>query len=92
MVNTSMRIHEIILESSFHGRTCKKNCEGHSAGYQWGMRHKGKSACDSHSDSFVAGCEIANKQIHTNTITKPRIRSDRSRYVPARVAKKKTRM
>lgn len=84
-----MKINEIILEASFHGRTCKKDCDGHAAGYRWGMQFKGTSSCDSYSPSFTTGCEIANKQIRTNTVSKPRIRSNKSIYVPARVHKKR---
>lgn len=86
-----MKIKEIITELSFHGRKCVKDCQGHAAGYAWGMRHKGESSCTSNSPSFARGCEIANDQIHKNRIIKPRIRGDQNRYVSARIAKKKNK-
>ena len=85
-----MRVNELITELSFHGRKCTQDCSGHAAGYSWGMRHKGTGSCNSGSPSFSRGCEIANDQIKNNRIVKPRIRGDQERYIPARIAKKKS--
>ena len=56
-----MRISEL-LEATFQGHVCTKDCRGHNAGYQWALKHSNKE-CDAKSSSFKAGCEIAKKQV-----------------------------
>jgi hypothetical protein len=67
-----MRINEILFELNFQGRKCKKNCQGHMAGYTW-SRKRDSAKCDTPSDSFNAGCEIAKREKRGGLISPPKI-------------------
>lgn len=56
-----MRISELI-EATFQGEPCTRDCSGHSAGYKWAMKNANKN-CDSKNKSFSSGCNIAKTQI-----------------------------
>lgn len=57
-----MLIREILSELTFMGSPCTKDCSGHKAGYEWGIRHKGRTA-KSWSNSFNNGTDIAKQKI-----------------------------
>ena len=64
-----MRISEL-LEATFQGQTCTKDCSGHNAGYQWAKKHPNRG-CDAKSSSFKAGCEIVKAQTANKQAKKP---------------------
>jgi hypothetical protein len=56
-----MLIREVLVELSFMGSPCTKDCSGHKAGYKWSLDHGGRTA-NSHSNSFNNGTNIAAAQ------------------------------
>ena len=71
----------ILNELTFGGSRCTKDCSGHKAGYRWALR-KGASNCNSHSQSFNNGCNIAAKQRQAGTIRMPKVRDERGKFAP----------
>jgi hypothetical protein len=67
-----MRINELLVELSFQGEPCTKDCSGHSAGYNWAIKHMDKD-CSSKNPSFTSGCNVAKKQAANKAIKKPEI-------------------
>ena len=57
-----MLIREILSELTFMGSPCTKDCSGHKAGYEWGIKRRGKIA-NSWSNSFNNGTTIASQKI-----------------------------
>lgn len=59
-----MKIRELLSEITFYGRTCTKDCSGHSAGHAWAIsKNINKVAdCASASTSFTGGCQVAVAQ------------------------------
>lgn len=74
-----MLINEIINELSFAGSRCTKDCSGHKAGYRWAMR-RGANKCNSRSQSFNNGCNIASNQMQAGVIKTPKVRDDRGKF------------
>jgi hypothetical protein len=46
-------------KNTFHGDTCKDDCSGHEAGYDWAEDHDitDPDDCGGKSESFIEGCE-----------------------------------
>lgn len=66
-----MRINELILELSFQGSPCTKDCSGHKAGYAWAQKHPMTPAASS-SPSFNKGAAIAVNQSKPGKLRKPK--------------------
>lgn len=76
-----MRIFEILSELTFQGSRCTKDCGGHGAGYAWAKQRGAGAACNSHSQSFNNGCEIAKRQAQQGgKMVRPKIRDVRGRF------------
>lgn len=56
-----MKIKEII-EASFMGRPCTKDCSGHRAGWEWEQKNQTNQKQQTPSTSFNNGTEIAVSQ------------------------------
>ncbi len=78
-----MRIKELI-EATFQGEPCTRDCSGHDAGYRWAMKNADKN-CGSRSPSFSAGCNVAKKQIANKTVKKPVVAKDQDSEQPNQV-------
>lgn len=67
VIDTGTHIHldENLMELTFHGSQCTKDCSGHRAGYAWSQARGGVSA-NSHSPSFNKGAEIGTRIIALN--------------------------
>jgi len=76
-----MKINEVLVELSFHGRTCTKDCSGHMAGYAWAKQHPGAVPA-SHSNSFNNGAEVHADQVKANKITRPKVRNAQGKFAP----------
>lgn len=83
-----MKIRELLSEITFYGRTCTKDCSGHSAGHAWaGANNISKvKDCASSSKSFTGGCQVAvaqkqlsSQQRNTN-VPQARLRSPSGRF------------
>lgn len=57
-----MKLHELLNELSFFGRTCTKDCSGHKAGWEWERKHNTQQRAGTPSNSFNNGTEIAVSQ------------------------------
>lgn len=52
-----MKLSDLLLELTFMGSECTKDCSGHKAGYNWGK--KKRRLANSHSPSFNKGAALA---------------------------------
>ena len=75
-----MRISELLVELSFQGHTCTKDCSGHAAGYRYALQHKLAAPTQTPSRSFDSGTGIAADQIKTNKIVRPKVRDPKGRF------------
>lgn len=57
-----MRADEFIVELSFYGRTCTKDCSGHRAGWEWERKHQTNVKQATPSPSFNNGTDVAISQ------------------------------
>ena len=57
-----MKLHELLNELSFYGRTCTKDCSGHKAGWEWERKHQTNQQSQTPSPSFNNGTDIAISQ------------------------------
>ena len=63
---THNHLDENLMELTFHGSTCTKDCSGHRAGYQWSLNRGGVQNPQSASQSFVNGSNIGHRMVQTN--------------------------
>lgn len=64
-----MRIAELLTELSFMGRTCTKDCSGHQAGYEYGLRNGLKAPTNTASKSFDSGTDLAVIGLKSKKVT-----------------------
>jgi len=81
-----MRINELILELSFQGSPCTKDCSGHMAGYNWAQKHPMTPAA-SPSKSFNNGAGIAANQSKPGV--RPKIRNAQGKFASHPIVKPK---
>jgi hypothetical protein len=62
---THTHLDENLMELTFHGSQCTKDCSGHKAGYAWSQA-RGGVAANSHSPSFNKGADIGTRIIALN--------------------------
>ncbi len=75
-----MRISELLVELSFQGHTCTKDCSGHAAGYRYAIKNKMTAPTQTPSRSFDSGTGIAADQIQNNKIVRPKVRDPKGRF------------
>lgn len=75
-----MRIHELLVELSFQGSLCTKDCSGHAAGYQWAMKNQKAPMGASTSPSFNSGSAVATRQLQTGKTIRPKIRNAQGKF------------
>lgn len=75
-----MKITELLVELSFQGHTCTKDCSGHAAGYKYAIQHKMDAPTETPSRSFDSGTGIAADQIKNNKIVRPKVRDPKGRF------------
>lgn len=62
---THTHLDENLMELTFHGSQCTRDCSGHRAGYAWSQARGGVAAM-SHSPSFNKGADIGTRIIAMN--------------------------
>jgi hypothetical protein len=62
---THTHVDENLMELTFHGSQCTRDCSGHKAGYAWSQA-RGGVAANSHSPSFNKGADIGTRIIALN--------------------------
>ena len=65
-----MKVKELLSELTFMGHTCTKDCSGHEAGYNYGLKNKLTVPTNTPSKSFDSGTGIAAKQTKTKKTVK----------------------
>lgn len=55
-----MRIADLLTELTFMGHTCTKDCSGHEAGYNYGVKNGLTVPTHTRSKSFDSGTGIAS--------------------------------
>lgn len=53
-----------LVELSFHGSQCTKDCSGHRAGYKWSLDRGGVENPHSPSQSFINGSNIGVRMLN----------------------------
>ena len=87
---THIHLDENLMELTFHGSQCTKDCSGHKAGYAWSAARGGVQNPASHSPSFVKGSNIAHRMMHARKQGGGRIAGVQSQ-TPNAVAKRTAR-
>lgn len=79
-----------LMELTFYGSQCTKDCSGHRAGYRWSKARGGVANPVSYSQSFINGSNIAARHVQNaqkRTRKKPVVQQPQQQQLPPTAVK-----